>query len=87
MAGQDAASLDTCSRSPQEVNSSITQQAAELVAFLVGKSETAEFLHLDPALKKVQALNLDAAAVAALPKGSIHSLDEVTGGKLAGKVF
>ncbi len=76
-----------CTQTPQDVNAAIMGQCTELVTFRVGETDDAEYLHLDPALRKVQALGIDAASVLALPKGSFIALDKLGRSKLAGKVF
>jgi hypothetical protein len=70
--------LVTATQLPHKVNASITGQATELVCFRLQE-------HL--ALKRVEELGADWNTVASLPLGQWVSLNRMSGGKLAGRVF
>lgn len=70
--------LVCCAQEPHEINSAITGQSTEVVAFRLDESVY---------LQKIQKLGLDAKVVQALPMGSFISLNRLSRATLSGKVF
>ena len=70
--------LVTATQLPHKVNASITGQSTELVCFRLSEPL---------ALARVAELGADRAVVASLPLGSFVSVNRLSGGSLAGRMF